>query len=282
MTSKFTRLIRFEDPQGKIHYGEAGADWKLNLQGQTLPTYDITSSWASEFPLSGQKAEVAKILSPLETIPLMFGIGLNYKSHAEEANLPIPSYPVLFTKFGDVLAGPYQDIPIPLVAKDLDYEGELCVVIGKDAKNLAEDADLSEYILGYTTGNDVSARFWAWPKQSGGQYGHSKSFDQFGPIGPVITSPAALGDPQNLCLKTWVNGEIKQNNNTNNMIFDVAAVVRHMSQGITLKRGTVIMTGTPDGVLACKKSQVYLNSGDLVEVEIEKIGKIANKMVFTS
>ncbi|KIW95657.1 uncharacterized protein Z519_04242 [Cladophialophora bantiana CBS 173.52] len=196
MTSRFTRLIRFEDPQGKTHYGAAGADWKLNLQGQTLPTYDISSPWASEFPLSGQKAEVAKILSPLETIPLMFGIGLNYKSHAEEANVYIASRLCFGSQLtglasdsfipGDVLTGPYQDIPIPLVAKELDYEGELCVVIGKNAKNLTEDDDLSEYILGYPTGNDVSARFWAWQKQSGGQYGHSKSFDQFGPIGPLL------------------------------------------------------------------------------------------------
>lgn len=144
-----------------------------------------------------------------------------------------------------MLADPYQDIPIPPVAKELDFEGELCVVIGKDLKNLSEDADVSDYILGYTAGNDVSARFWAWTKQSGGQWGHSKSFDRFGPIGPALTSPAALGDPGNLHLKTWVNGEIKQDNNTDNMIFGVAPILRHLSQGITIKKGTVIMTGTP-------------------------------------
>lgn len=145
-----------------------------------------------------------------------------------------------------MLADPYQDIPIPQVAKEMDYEGELCIIIGKDAKDLTDDADVNEYILGYTVGNDVSARYWVWPKMSGGQYGHSKSFDQFGPIGPVLTSPTAIGDAQNLHLKTWVNGKIKQNNNTNNMIFGIGALLRHMSQGITLKRGTVIMTGTPE------------------------------------
>lgn len=147
-----------------------------------------------------------------------------------------------------MLADPYQDIPIPPVAKELDYEGELCIIIGKDVKDLPEDADPSEYILGYTVGNDVSARYWVWPKMSGGQYGHSKSFDRFGPIGPVITSPKALKDPENLSLQTRVNGEIKQNNNTNNMIFGIRALMRHITQGITLKKGTVIMTGTPEYV----------------------------------
>lgn len=145
-----------------------------------------------------------------------------------------------------MLADPYQDIPIPPVAKEMDYEGELCIVMRKDAKNLTENDNVSDYILGYAVGNDVSARFWVWPKQSGGQYGHSKSFDRFGPVGPAIVSPAAVGDAQNLHLKTWVNGQIKQDNNTDNMIFGVAALLRHLSQGITIKRGTVIMTGTPE------------------------------------
>lgn len=144
-----------------------------------------------------------------------------------------------------MLADPYQDIAIPPVAKEMDYEGELSIVIGKDLKNLSEDADVSDYILGYTVGNDLSARFWAWTKQSGGQYGYSKSFDHFGPIGPVITSPNAIGNPENLHIKTWANGEIKQDNNTNNMIFGIDTILQHLSKGMTIKRGTVIMTGTP-------------------------------------
>ncbi|OAG44979.1 hypothetical protein AYO21_00941 [Fonsecaea monophora] len=281
MPAKFTRLIRFEDAQGAIHYGEAGPDWDKDLHGQTVPTYDISDPWAAEFPLTGKHVAVTKVLCPLPTTPLMYAIGLNYKSHAEEAGLPIPAYPVVFTKFGDMLADPYQDIPVPPVAQsEMDYEGELCVILSKDIKDLSDDDDISDSILGYTVGNDVSARFWAWPKQSGTQWGLSKSFDHFGPIGPVIASPASIPNPQNLQLKTWVNGQIRQKGNTDNMIFDVVTILKHMSRGTTLKKGSVIMTGTPDGVAACATPQVYLKADDLVEVEIEKIGKIGNKMVY--
>lgn len=146
-----------------------------------------------------------------------------------------------------MLADPYQDIPVPPVANaEMDYEGELSIILAKDVKDLSDDADISDYILGYTVGNDVSARFWAWNKQSGTQWGLSKSFDHFGPIGPVIASPASITNPQNLTLKTSVNGEIKQNGNTDNMIFDIATILKHASRGITLKRGSVIMTGTPE------------------------------------
>lgn len=146
-----------------------------------------------------------------------------------------------------MLADPYQNIPVPPVANgEMDYEGELCIVLGKDLKDLADDADISDYILGYTVGNDVSARFWAWNKQSGTQWGLSKSYDRFGPIGPVLASPASIGNVQRLSLKTWVNGEIRQNSNTDNMIFEITAILKHVSQGITLKKGSVIMTGTPE------------------------------------
>ena len=145
-----------------------------------------------------------------------------------------------------MLADPYQDIPVPTVANsEMDYEGELCIILGKDLKNLSNDTDISDS-LGYTVRNDVSARFWAWNKQSGTQWGYSKSFDQFGPIGPAITSPAAIGNPQKLHIKTWVNGEIKQNSNTDNMIFEITTILKHLSRGITLKKGSVIMTGTPE------------------------------------
>jgi len=144
------------------------------------------------------------------------------------------------------LAGPFENIPIDPIAKDLDYEGELCVVIGKDVKNLQPDDDPLEYVLGYMAGNDVSSRFWQINlERSGGQHGFAKSFDKFAPVGPVIASMNAVKDPHQLKLRTWVNGELRQETVTNDLIFDIRAIIRHLSTGMTLKKGTIIMTGTP-------------------------------------
>lgn len=145
----------------------------------------------------------------------------------------------------DTLAGPFQDILVDPIAKELDYEGELSIVIGKDVKNLKETDDALDYVLGFTVGNDVSARYWQWPKMSGSQHGYAKSFDNFGPIGPVIASRTAVPDAENLRLKTWVNGDLRQDCSTDDLIFGIDAIVRHLSQGMTLRKGTVIMTGTP-------------------------------------
>lgn len=119
------------------------------------------------------------------------------------------------------------------------------MVIGRDVKNLGPDEDPLDYVLGYTVGNDVSARYWQWPKMSGSQHGYAKSFDNFGPIGPAIASSKVISNPEGLSLKTWVNGDLRQDSQTDDLIFGVAAIIRHMSQGMTLRKGTVIMTGTP-------------------------------------
>ena len=131
------------------------------------------------------------------------------------------------------------------IAKELDYEGELSIVMGKDAKNIPENEDPLDYVLGYAVGNDVSARYWQWPHMSGSQHGYAKSFDNFGPIGPVIASKKAIPNAEKLRLRTWVNREQRQETLTDDLIFGVAAIIRHMSQGMTLRKGTVIMTGTP-------------------------------------
>ena len=119
------------------------------------------------------------------------------------------------------------------------------MVIGKDMKNLEPDEDPLDYVLGYTVGNDVSARYWQWPKMSGSQHGYAKSFDNFGPIGPVVASRKAVPNPEALTLKTWVNRDLRQNCKTDDLIFGIAAILRHLSQGMTLRKGTIIMTGTP-------------------------------------
>ncbi|OQU93763.1 hypothetical protein CLAIMM_00237 [Cladophialophora immunda] len=275
----FTRLVRFEDDKGQIHYGEAGDQWENSLHGLTLPTFD-GDALEQSLKLSGRTAKVAKVLCPLSAVPVIFGIGLNYRKHAEETGFPLPSYPLVFTKPSDSLAGPYEDIPIDPDAKELDYEVELTVIIGRDVKNLAETEDPLEYILGCTVGNDVSARYWQTSERSAGQHGYAKSFDKFAPLGPVIASLTALGDPHKLRLRTWVNGQLRQDGSTDDMIFSIGQIVRHLSKGRTLRKGTAIMTGTPSGVAAFMNPPAWLQHGDQVEIEIEKIGKMSNRVVF--
>jgi 2-keto-4-pentenoate hydratase/2-oxohepta-3-ene-1,7-dioic acid hydratase in catechol pathway len=158
-------------------------------------------------------------------------------------------------------------------------QAELCFVIGKDCKNVTESEDAMQYILGYTAGNDVSSRYWQAPERSGNQHGSAKSFDKFAPIGPVITSRDIIPNPHKLKIKSFVNGEMRQLSCTDDLVYDIPTIIRHISRGTTLRRGTVVMTGTPSGVAAFMKPPAWLQDGDVVEVEIEKIGRLRNKMV---
>jgi 2-keto-4-pentenoate hydratase/2-oxohepta-3-ene-1,7-dioic acid hydratase in catechol pathway len=189
---------------------------------------------------------------------------------------------VVFTKPADALAGPNDDIPIhPDAQSQLDYEGELCVIISKDAKNVSESDALS-YVLGYTVGNDVSARNFQIPASvSGNQFSYAKSFDSFAPIGPTVLLAAGV-DPQALKYTTKVNGEVRQETGTDDMIWSVKQIIAHLSRGTTLRRGTVIMTGTPSGVglFIEPKGTGFLKDGDVVEIEVEGVGAIRNRMVF--
>lgn len=184
-------------------------------------------------------------------------------------------------KPADALAGPFEDIPIHKDCQSqLDYEGELTIVIGKDAKNVSA-SDAFSYVLGYTIGNDVSARNFQLPAvKSGGQFGYAKSFDKFAPIGPVIVSKDLIPDPQSLKYWTKVNGEKRQETKTDDMIFTVAQIVEHLSRGTTLRAGTVIMTGTPSGVGLFMEPKGFVKDGDEVEIHVEGIGSLINKMKF--
>lgn len=163
----------------------------------------------------------------------------------------------------------------------LDYEGELTIVIGRDAKNVSE-ADALDYVLGYTVGNDVSSRNFQLPDTSGGQFCFAKSFDGFAPIGPVIVSKSVIPDPSKLKLTTRVNGQVRQQTETSDMIFSIQQIIAHLTRGTTLRKGTVIQTGTPSGVglFIEPRGSGFLKDGDEVEVEITEIGSIRNKMVF--
>lgn len=187
---------------------------------------------------------------------------------------------MVFSKAPDSIAGPLDDVPVVQDAQSmLDYEGEMTVIIGKDVKD-ASEADSLSCILGYTSGNDVSARNFQLPDTSGGQYCYAKSFDKFAPIGPCIVSPSLIPNPQNLTYTTRVNGEVRQETSTSDMIWTVKELIVHLSRGTTLRAGTVIMTGTPSGVGLFMTPKGFLRNGDVVEVDISEIGAIANKMVF--
>jgi len=161
--------------------------------------------------------------------------------------------------------------------KEVDYEAELAIVIGKEAKNISRN-DVNEYILGYTCANDVSARDWQFHKQKN-QWTRGKSFDTFCPIGPCLVTPDEIQDPDNLRVRSILNGEVMQDSNTSDMFFDVAAIVSDLSRSITLLPGTVILTGTPEGVGFTREPPVFLKDGDTITVVIENIGELSNPVI---
>jgi 2-keto-4-pentenoate hydratase/2-oxohepta-3-ene-1,7-dioic acid hydratase in catechol pathway len=188
----------------------------------------------------------------------------------------LPEYPVLFTKGISTVQNPGDPILLPthLKSEEVDYECELAVVIGKPARNVSKK-DALDYVLGYTCGNDVSARDWQI-KRGGSQWCRGKSFDTFCPLGPCLITADEIPNPNTLAIKTVVNGEVRQESNTRDMIFDVPTLIEFLSGSTTLLPGTVIMTGTPQGVGMARKPQSWLRAGDSVTVEIEKIGALTN------
>lgn len=200
-----------------------------------------------------------------------------------ETGFDLPANPTLFIKPSTTVASTRQPTPIPTLGQPkCDYEGELTIVIGKDAKNVSE-ADALSYVAGYTTGNDVSCRDWQMDKDKAGmmpQWSFSKSFDSYAPLGPCITSTSVLGDASGLALRTFVNGEKRQESDTGDLVFGVRKLVSFLSTGQTLQAGSLIMTGTPGGVGFGMKPPVWLRDGDEVVVEIEGIGKCVNVMKF--
>ncbi|TVY19602.1 Fumarylacetoacetate hydrolase domain-containing protein 2 [Lachnellula arida] len=280
---KFQRLVRFENPNGKIYYGELGlehAATEQDLIGSSVAIYKGLSPWAEDFKLTSQKEKIAAVLCPLANVPLFECIGLNYRKHVEEAGFPKEKYPTVFTKPPDALAGPYEDILVHEECQLMDYEAELCFIIERDCKNITTDEEALSCVFGYTAGNDVSSRFWQMPERSGNQHGTGKWYDKFAPIGPTIVNATAVHkSPNGLSIKTFVNGELRQDARTDDLIFDVPTIIRHLTRGKTLRQGTIIMTGTPGGVAAFMKPPQWLKDNDIVEVEIEKIGRTRNRIV---
>ena len=260
------RIARYVTADGSINWGEEMPDGSIQR---------LSGSLAGGFQRTGETAAVHARLAPVEATTILC-IGLNYRRHAEETKAQIPKVPVLFMKGINAVNHPGAPIQIPsaLRSQKVDYECELAVVIGKPCKNVRRE-DALKYIAGFTAANDVSARDWQ-KEGGGGQWCRGKTFDTFAPLGPVLVTPDEIPDPQNLRIRTLVNEEVLQDCSTADMIFDVVTLIEFLSASTTLLPGTVILTGTPHGVGMARTPQRFLQPGDVVTVEIERIGKLTN------
>ena len=260
------KIIRYIDPHQNIQFGslqdEGGAE---RLEGDIF----------GELRSTGEAAEITKLLAPIMPSAILC-IGLNYRRHAIEGGMKVPEVPILFVKGVNALQNPGDPIEIPthLPSSEVDYECELAVVIGKRCKNVRKEEALN-FVLGYTCANDVSARDWQL-KKGGGQWCRGKFFDTFAPLGPCLVTSDEIPNPNALKIRTILNGEVLQDWNTNDMIFDVPTLIEFLSGSTTLLPGTVILTGTPQGVGMARKPPLYLKSGDNITIEIEKIGALHN------
>jgi len=236
----------------------------------------ISSLSDGEITRIAVKEEKASLKAPILSPPKIICLGLNYTDHAEESGAEIPEEPIIFMKPRTSIVGPEEPVVKPSFVKELDYEVELAIIIGKRGKNISV-SQASEHIFGYTIFNDISARDIQFKD---GQWTRGKSFDTFAPIGPCITTTAQIEDPNNLRLKTRVNGETRQDSTTGRMVFNVHEIVYHLSRVMTLEPCDIIATGTPRGVAAFMKPKPkFLQPGDTVEVEIENIGTLRNPII---
>lgn len=253
------RIVRFS-AQGSVRYGVLDADTISGLEG-TLFTHFADYARSFRFDGSTWKLQEVTLLAPCLPSKVVC-LGLNYHSHAKETGLSLPSVPLIFLKPSTAIIGPNERIVLPRLSRRVDYEGELGVVIGRQAKDVSEDK-AGEYILGYTCFNDVTERII---QGEDGQWTRAKSYDTFAPIGPWIETDL---DASDLKLETRLNGDLRQSARTSDLIFGVSQLVSFISEAMTLQPGDVIATGTPSGIGP-------VSPGDVVEVTIENIGTLRN------
>ena len=233
---------------------------------------------AGEHPLPEEAIaplEGVRLLPPIRRPEKIICLGLNYRDHAREAGMPIPQEPIFFAKYANALAGPRDPIRRPSRVEQLDYEVELAVVVGREGKEIPESGAL-EYVAGYMVFNDVSARDFQFRT---GQWTHGKTFDGFAPCGPVLVTRDEVRDPHALRMRLWVNGELRQDSHTGEMIFSVPYLVQYFSQLFTLRPGDIIATGTPPGVGMARRPPAYLKEGDEIVAWIEGLGELRNRVV---
>lgn len=271
-----------------IRLGEPGHERPaVRHEGATFDlgglTTDLTGDFIADGGLHRVRAGLAagslstidetgqRIGAPVARPGAVICIGQNYAAHAAESGGAPPEYPILFFKHPNTIIGPNDDVLIPPGATKVDWEVELAVVIGRTARYLSSPEQALDHVAGYTIGNDVSERTWQ-SEISGGQWSKGKSAETFNPLGPVLVPAADLPDPQKLGLRSWVNGEPRQNSSTADMIFPVARLIHELSQHLVLEPGDVVNTGTPEGV-ALSGRFPFLKEGDVMELEIDGLGR---------
>jgi 2-keto-4-pentenoate hydratase/2-oxohepta-3-ene-1,7-dioic acid hydratase in catechol pathway len=259
------KIIRHLTPAGPAHAALLPDGTAREIEGDILGGHRVTDRVVAP----------GKLLAPIDP-PNILAIGLNYRRHAAEGGKGVPDRPMLFIKSTNSLQNPGDpiEIPVKLASTEVDFECELAVVIGRRCKNATRENALS-YVLGYTAANDVSARDWQI-RWNGGQFCQGKSFDTFCPLGPCLVTTDEIPNPNALRIRTILNGEALQDWNTDDMVFDVPALIEFLSGSKTLLPGTVILTGTPHGVGFARKPPVYLKAGDTVTIDIQGIGALTN------
>jgi 2-keto-4-pentenoate hydratase/2-oxohepta-3-ene-1,7-dioic acid hydratase in catechol pathway len=264
------KIIRFLSSDEAIVYGvfdHARPEEATVIDGDIFGDYTVT----------GGSKIIKKVLPPVSP-PNVFALGFSYGKHAEETDVNYPEIPVVFIKANSSIIGPGDPIILPKAGpEEVDYEAELAVIIGKKVKNVSP-SKARDYIFGYTCANDVSARDWQFHKQKH-QWARGKSFDTFCPVGPYIVTADEIEDPDNLKIKSVLNGTVMQDSSTSDMFFTVAEIVSDLSQSLTLLPGTIIMTGTPEGVGFTREPPIFLRGGDTISVIIEQIGELTNPVI---
>ena len=252
-------VVRDFDP---AFFAEGGVEKiRAALQNQDLPRVKLAD---------------LRIGAPVARPFKFMAVGLNYSDHAKETNAPIPQKPIIFDKASSAINGPYDDIELPSNYETVDYEVELALVIGRRARRVAQGEALA-HVAGYLICNDVSER--TAQKHEGGQWFRAKSFDTFAPIGPYLVTADEVPDPHALSLVCRVDGEVRQNGNTANFIFDIPRLIEFISRNVTLEPGDILTTGTPAGVGMGMKPPGYLKAGQVVELEVTGLGRQRSRVV---
>jgi 2-keto-4-pentenoate hydratase/2-oxohepta-3-ene-1,7-dioic acid hydratase in catechol pathway len=251
-----------DDIDGAFLARDGVARARSALTSGSLPRIDITGE---------------RVGAPIGRPQAVICIGQNYAAHAAESGSPVPTVPILFFKHPNTVVGPFDEVIVPRASTKTDWEVELAVVIGRRTRYLDSPADALAHIAGYATSNDVSERDFQLA-QSGGQWSKGKSCETFNPLGPWLVPAADVGDPQGLALRSWVNGEPRQESSTADMVFSVAELIWDLSQYLVLEPGDVINTGTPQGV-ALSGRFPYLRAGDVMTIEIDGLGRQEQKLV---
>ena len=278
------RLVTFDTPQLGPRAGLLVGNRVVEIQGDGLPVTVRNILAEGDRCLdqirrletrSGLALDAVRLAPPIPDPQKIICVGQNYRDHCLEQNAPIPKSPIIFTKFITSLAGPRDNILLPHVSEQIDYEIELAFVIGKGGKHIPEERAL-EHVAGYMVFNDVTARDIQFGDK---QWVRGKSCDTFAPCGPALVTRDEIDDPQNLKLEMKLNGEVMQSSNTGQMIFDIAYLISFLSRTLTWTPGDIVATGTPPGVGVFRKPPVFLKPGDKLVATVEKLGSLENTCV---